>query len=384
MQPGMLARNRVVGTSAGTLWSARRSRQVHFSSLSSRRFMSASIFGVVQVLVTLCSGLLGEVRAVAGMQAANGASSTQHAFTTCFARVGLIMSLSTKRVQWAFAGLAVAWSAGCSSTRTADEYIRLAGTGALPRSYVCCATKSAPTIDGKLDDPVWQSAPWSEDFVDIEGDKRPKPAFRTHAKLLWSQEALFIAAELEEPHIRGTLKLRDAIVFHDPDFEVFIDPNGDSRNYFEIEVNALGTIFDLLLKRTYRDGGPAIHAWNVEGLRVVTYVDGSLNHPADTDRGWSVEMAIPWKALANLARTPCPPREHDVWRFGFSRVEWPTRVIDGYYETPEGSREDNWVWSPQGVIDMHRPERWGYVVFVAAAMASEPPTGVGGDARSRR
>lgn len=253
---------------------------------------------------------------------------------------------------------------GCSATRTADECIRLAGTGAEPRSYVCCVVSTAPIIDGRLDDPVWQSAPWTEEFVDIEGEKKPRPAFRTHAKMICSADALYIAAELEEPHVRGTLKLHDAIIFHDPDFEVFIDPNGDSRDYFEIEVNVLGTIFDLLLKRTYRAGGPAIHAWNVEGLKVATHVDGSLNDPGDTDRGWSVEMAIPWKALADLAGTACPPRGGDVWRFGFSRVEWPTRVVDGRYETPPGSHEDNWVWSPQGVIDMHRPERWGYVVFV--------------------
>jgi hypothetical protein len=30
-------------------------------------------------------------------------------------------------------------------------------------------------------------------------------------------------------------------------------------------------------------------------------------------------------------------------------------------------REDNWVWSPQGVVDMHRPETWGYVQFSTAA-----------------
>ena len=273
------------------------------------------------------------------------------------------MNPTGKRIQQVAAVIAAAWAAGCSSARTVDEYIRTAGTGAQPRSYACRATSEAPTIDGKLDDPVWQAAPWTEEFVDIEGAKKAKPAFRTHAKMVWNADALFIAAELEEPHVRGTLKLHDAIVFHDPDFEVFIDPNGDCRDYFEIEVNPLGTIFDLLLKRTYRDGGPAIHAWNVEGLKVAIHVSGTLNNPADTDKGWSVEMAIPWKSLADLAGSACPPRDRDVWRFGFSRVEWPTRVVDGGYETPAGSREDNWVWSPQGVVDMHRPERWGYVVF---------------------
>jgi len=270
------------------------------------------------------------------------------------------------------AGLAMMACGGCASARTPEQCIALAGKSAIPRSYVCPETVVAPIIDGRLDDPAWQTAPWTEEFVDIEGAKKPKPALRTHAKMVWNADALFIAAELEEPHVRGVLKLHDAIVFHDPDFEVFIDPNWDSRDYFEIEVNPLGTIFDLLLKRTYRDGGPAIHAWNVEGLKVAIHVSGTLNNPGDTDKGWSVEMAIPWKSLADLAGSACPPRDRDVWRFGFSRVEWPTRVVDGRYETPPGSREDNWVWSPQGVVDMHRPERWGYVVFEKGTKALRP------------
>src|SRR5262249_59003256 len=43
-----------------------------------------------------------------------------------------------------------------------------------------------------------------------------------------------------------------------------------------------------------------------------------------------------------------------------------TRVGGGKYERVKGRPEHNWVWSPQGVIDMHRPERWGYVQFSTA------------------
>jgi hypothetical protein len=39
---------------------------------------------------------------------------------------------------------------------------------------------------------------------------------------------------------------------------------------------------------------------------------------------------------------------------------------DKYRKVP-GTREDNWVWSPQGFIDMHRPEYWGLVQFSTAA-----------------
>ena len=47
----------------------------------------------------------------------------------------------------------------------------------------------------------------------------------------------------------------------------------------------------------------------------------------------------------------------------FSRVEWQTEIVDGKYKKIEGKLENNWIWTPQGIIDMHRPERWGFVQF---------------------
>jgi hypothetical protein len=47
-------------------------------------------------------------------------------------------------------------------------------------------------------------------------------------------------------------------------------------------------------------------------------------------------------------------------------VEWQHEVVAGKYRKREKTAEDNWVWSPQGVIDMHRPERWGVLQFSTA------------------
>ena len=53
---------------------------------------------------------------------------------------------------------------------------------AQPRGYVCPRAISAPRLIGRLDDDVWGHAPWTEDFVDIEGDIKPLPRLRTRAK----------------------------------------------------------------------------------------------------------------------------------------------------------------------------------------------------------
>ena len=235
-----------------------------------------------------------------------------------------------------------------------------------PKGYVCYRAEKPVVIDGALDDAAWESAPWTDAFVDIEGDKRPKPRFRTRAKMLWDDTALYVAAELEEPHVWGTLTRHDSVIFHDPDFEVFLDPDGDNHLYGELELNALNTTWDLLLTKPYKDGGKAVNAWEITGLKTAVKVKGTLNDPRDADTGWTLEIAWPWEGLKELRDKPVPPADGDQWRINFSRVEWDVEVAGGKYAKVKGRPEHNWVWSPQGVIDMHRPERWGYIQFSTA------------------
>ncbi len=177
--------------------------------------------------------------------------------------------------------------------------------------------------------------------------------------MVWDKKGLYIAAELEEPHVWANLKEHDSVIFHDNDFEVFLDPGGKGIEYFEFEMNALNTGWDLYLAKPYRKGGKADNGWEIPGLRTAVQVQGTLNRREDKDRGWTLEIAFPWKAFMGRATANFPPKVGDVWRVNFSRVEWRSRPS----ERPKGEKEDNWVWSPQGVIDMHRPETWGYVRF---------------------
>ena len=243
-----------------------------------------------------------------------------------------------------------------------DNWLRIVP----PRGYVCYRAEEPLEIDGRLDKPAWNVAPWTEDFGDIEGDIRPAPRFRTRAKMLWDDRFLYIGAELEEPHVWATLTKHDSVIYHDNDFEVFLDPDGDNHDYYELEINALNTTWDLRLPKPYRDGGPAIDAWEIPGMRTAVHVNGTLNDPSDTDTGWTVEIALPWTVLGEYARRPAPPGHGDQWRINFSRVEWQVDIVDGGYRKVEGQPENNWVWSPQGVIDMHRPETWGYIQFSTA------------------
>lgn len=240
-----------------------------------------------------------------------------------------------------------------------------------PQQYVCGFTDSPISVDGKIDEPIWTKTPWTAEFRDIEGDVKPKPRHRTRAKMLWDKEFFYVAAQLDEPHVWGTLTEHDAVIFHDNDFEVFIDPNGDNHEYYELELNALNTTWDLFLPKPYKDGGKADNSWEIEGLKTAIDVQGTLNDPTDKDSGWSVEIAIPWKVLGEFSRQAAPPHPGDNWRVNFSRVEWQHEVVNGKYQKIPKTRENNWVWSPQGIIDMHRPERWAYVQFSSQTPGTE-------------
>ncbi len=240
-------------------------------------------------------------------------------------------------------------------------------TAVLPEVYQAPFLATLPTIDGVLDDSAWSTAAWTGDYVDIEGSIKPTPRFRTRMKMAWDDQYLYIAAEMEEPHIWGTLTERDSVIFYDNDFEVFLDPDGDCEKYMELEVNALGTEWDLFLPKSYINGGEPDNSWDIAGLLVGIHIDGTLNDSSDIDRGWSIEIAIPMSEIAQNTDFPCPPNNGDEWRINFSRVEWeviPDSDSAHGYRKIEGSEADNWVWSPQHVINMHLPQHWGIIEFI--------------------
>jgi len=249
----------------------------------------------------------------------------------------------------------------------------LSVAAAEPLTYECRLSEAAPVIDGDLSDPAWEKAAWTSDFIDIQGKDQPAPRFRTRAKMLWTADGLHVAAEMAEPHVWGTLTEKNAIIFHDNDFEIFLDPDGDTLNYYEFEINALGTIWELTLDKPYSKGGTAVHGTNLPGLKSAVKIQGTLNDSSDTDTGWSVEVFLPWKDLAkHEGSMTSPPKPGDIWRINFSRVEWKHLVKGGKYvrvpehgeKIPDGEHpEDNWVWSPQGTINMHLPEHWGKLKF---------------------
>ena len=236
-----------------------------------------------------------------------------------------------------------------------------------PEVYTCLFTDLPIQVDGSMEDEAWHSAAWSNSFVDIEGDLKPDPFFQTQFKMMYDSTFLYIAAKLEESELWGKLKQRDTVIFYDNDFEVFIDPDGDTQNYMELEVNVLNTVWDLFLTKPYRDEGCKVfNEWEFQNASIAVSYLGTVNEPGDIDSFWVVEMALDFESMLPHTATRRLPGNGEYWRVNFSRVQWDVEVINGRYQKIIKNRahdEYNWVWSPTGFINMHMPELWGFVFF---------------------
>ncbi|MCI5647829.1 MAG: carbohydrate-binding family 9-like protein [Fusicatenibacter sp.] len=246
--------------------------------------------------------------------------------------------------------------------------IPIPAVGFCPPVYVCHRARLPFVPDGNLDKPFWENAPFTDEFLDIEGSHMPLPRFVTRAKMLWDDENLYVGAILDGDEIWGHVNRRDDVIFQDNDFEIFIDPDSDTWQYYEFEMNVLNTVWDLFLPVPYRDGGSGLHGYDIHGLETAVSVDGAINSPESENKKWSVEVKIPFAALTECLKERRTPKDGEYYRMNFSRVQWKVDISDRAYqkrtdETGKVLPEDNWVWAPTGVINIHYPELWAFVFF---------------------
>lgn len=239
-----------------------------------------------------------------------------------------------------------------------------------PKIYTAFRARQPIKIDGDLDKEEWNHVPWTDYFGAIAGGPRYFEDKPSRVKLLWDDEYLYIAAELTEPDLWATMTERNSPLYNDNAFEIFIDPDGDTHNYFEFECNALGTIWDIYLNKPYRDGGIILSDWNLlteDETAVKTY--GTLNDPGDRDEKWTVEVAIPIDQMVALHTGKNSLEPGDYWKMNFVRTHRQLVKKNRQYHIAKDSITGEKIppvydtWTSQGLINMHYPEMWGVVFF---------------------
>jgi hypothetical protein len=148
---------------------------------------------------------------------------------------------------------------------------------------------------------------------------------------------LHIHFNCADTHPWATLTQRDAPLYTEEVVEVFLDPFGDLECYFEIEVNPLNTVLDLMLRRIGK-GWRKEFAWSCAGLETTT---------ALTDSGWTASLAIPFAAFLTG-----PPASGAAWRANFLRID---RLA--------GNPRELSAWSPTGQNTFHVTQCFGHLLF---------------------
>ncbi len=248
-------------------------------------------------------------------------------------------------------------------------------------------------VDGDITKPVWSKTQWSSRFVDmVTGDPG---LYETRTAIVWNDTHIYFGFWAEEPYVEARLTERDSLIFLENDLEVFID---GGECYYELEVNAANTIYEVFFvwrdaykrggrfdrpeldvhnPQTYTFGGnddrtdsnfwrgthPRGSRWaftdfDLPGLKTAVRVDGTLNDKSKVDRGWSLEVGIPWASLSLLADgRSLPPKDGDIWRFFLGRFQ--KLVVGGNEVNPHPAM----VHKAHGVYDTHQPELWSAVRF---------------------
>ncbi len=221
-----------------------------------------------------------------------------------------------------------------------------------PKQYTVFKVKNgAIKIDGKLDESVWEKAPWVGFFVDPMGNTT-KAHPPTNAKLLWDDKNLYVAFVCDDPDIFTTYTKNDDPIYKQEAAEIMIDADNNGREYFELQVAPNGLIFDKFFHGGPRQGEDL--AWK-SGMKSAVSVDGTLNKRDDTDKRWIAEIAIPFaKVFPKGKGAPnVPPKDGDKWRADLFRVDHSGKRNRGSYI----------MWSPVYANDFHTLRNWGYLTF---------------------
>lgn len=225
----------------------------------------------------------------------------------------------------------------------------------------------AINIDGRLDEPAWRTAGTTGPLVNPQSGA-PAGATDAHGtvRVLWDDQNLYLGWEVTDDNLVETGTTRDAHYWDNDTTEVMIDPDGDGRNYYELQVSPGNHTFDTQ-HATPRTPPPFGNVgWN-PNVRSAVVANGTLGNPADNDTGYTVEMAIPWTDI-NAGAPHTPPQVGDAWRINFFLMD---KAKDG------GSRSA--AWSPPRTGDFHATDRFGRITFrgPAAAAPAGPAAEVG-------
>jgi len=158
------------------------------------------------------------------------------------------------------------------------------------------------TLDGRLDESVWKTAPHAIGFTQNDPQDGAPPTEQTDVWVAYDDHALYVAAfchDSDPSKIRKRLGRRDSQTDSDW-FAVAVDPYFDKRSGYLFVANPAGSITDMVLSNDVGEDDSWDGVWE--------------NKAAVNGEGWAVEFRIPFNQIR------FPKKDDNVWGVNFLRM----------------------------------------------------------------
>lgn len=162
--------------------------------------------------------------------------------------------------------------------------------------------RTAPVIDGRLDDEAWLRSSPATGLTQIEPEAGKPMSEATEVRILYDQDAIYIGVTCHDSNPAGILargRERDGSVLSGDHVAFFFDTFHDSRNGYVFAVSPDEGRWDAAVSNHSNANTDWDGIWEVKC--------------ATTRQGWTAEIAIPFKSIAYSP-------DGNVWGFNFSRT----------------------------------------------------------------
>ena len=244
----------------------------------------------------------------------------------------------------------LAWLAGFTFAAAQDT----------TKTYTTIRIATAPRIDGVLDESEWMAAPVTSEFFQYLPNEGTKPDHLTEVRIIYDEQAIYVAAMMYDSNpdsILRELSPRDGEEVNADYFRVCLDPYYKHQDAYFFGVYASGVQFD------YKESDFTFNAVWESAVKI-------------TDKGWVVEMAIPYSAIR------FPKLADQKWSMQMNRSVRRTREFVQWSKTPSTASNSQLYWGAiTGITNIKLPVRLSFTPYLSAYLENSPETQQDGSLR---
>lgn len=220
--------------------------------------------------------------------------------------------------------------------------------------YKVAKTAEAMNVDGKMDEAAWKNATEVSFDYFYRSDNKPMNKQKTTFRMMWDNANMYLFYTAQDSSLTFRETQPDARPYLDDCAEFFVLPVPDSLNmHFGFEVNITKAVYDYIMFWQYVNKQSIfVKQYNADNYKIAITTDGTINNDKDVDKGWTMELAIPFSALGNFQR----PRAGVKW--AFQAVRQDRNLVDDRFRSTATLFP---IYDAR--LDVHQPNRFGLMEF---------------------